>query len=104
MVTVSCACATPSKAKTAMSDNNIPSTDFFPATPFSVFNGEAVGGTWRLRVSDNAAGDTSNANWNATLTFVTADAVGTPEPSTLLTVGLAGGALLVGLVRRRMHR
>ena len=61
----------------------------------SAFNGEMAGGTWRLSITDNAAGDTGAfANWT-----LNADVSDVPEPGTMAL--LAGGLGLLGLYRRR---
>jgi hypothetical protein len=65
--------------------------DTDPRTAFlSAFNGLDANGTWTLFVSDNAAGDTHRlATWSLHIT-------GTPEPASLILLGLAGL-----LIRRR---
>jgi hypothetical protein len=78
----------------------IPSTNFSPALPFAVFNGDSVSGTWRLNIADNAAGDTSNANWTGTLTLEGDVATSIPEPVTSMTV-LFGSLAVLGVRRLR---
>ena len=51
-----------------------------PDGDLSVFNGEAAAGTWRLRVSDNAGGDTGSLGvWSLTFTTNVANEPVTPE-------------------------
>ncbi|MCP2732645.1 proprotein convertase P-domain-containing protein [Limnofasciculus baicalensis] len=86
---------------------NIPSGNYFPtgansaaiASPsLTAFNGELSQGTWQLRISDNAGGDTGPlGSWNLS---VTGQPV--PEPGSVLGL-LAMGAMGAGstLMRKK---
>lgn len=60
----------------------------FDADDFTVFNGGALGGTWRLFINDNAGGDVGAiSEWSFNV-----DAV--PEPASMAVLGLGAAALL----------
>lgn len=60
----------------------------FDPDNYTIFNGGALGGTWRLFINDNAGGDTGAiSGWSFNV-----DAV--PEPASMAVLGLGAAALL----------
>jgi MYXO-CTERM domain-containing protein len=75
---------------------------YAPEGNLNVFNGQSAGGTWRLFITDQAAGTTVNTTWTWTLDIQTAGSVApgaVPEPGGWAFA--AAGLAALALMRRR---
>jgi subtilisin-like proprotein convertase family protein len=87
------------EAATPVAAINTSGGSFRPFDPLSTFDGTNSGGSWTLRISDLAAGDTGSiGSWTLSLS-----SLGIPEPATwaMMIVGFGGVGGVLRNVRRR---